>query len=466
MPIDEASFRDALSRCGVLTTEAQDAIIDLQGVDGMTTLAVLPESAIDVMAIAISKMPHTPPLFISQVAVMMMKAMRQWTIWQARQGFVLDHDRYDADEADWMLERIHHEECHPSDDKMPRPPALKNLQGWHSFWKQFDSYCQQVRGQMSLPVAYVYRKHVEVTQEMLDKTDYLNSDLQLMDLVELEGRDYMSDNEKLWGVFSTLVMDGTAWPFIKKFESSKNGRAAILALKGLAEGKASDTTRKSQARSTLRNLQYTGLSGKMTFDSYVEKLQFAFSELQDCAEVVDESQKVDHLLQGLKSDLLSSPASFVMGDERLLNDFEATIGYLKSIIAKKSAYEHGGSRNERGISEAAFGEKKTKKRNENNEGYLSKEAWFALSPSERAERIKQRAASSSPKKRAKTQHGQRAKKSVKAYKREIKALKAKVAASASKDLSSDEDSEPEPAAKASVAHQFGRQAKKVTNKKK
>jgi hypothetical protein len=188
--------------------------------------------------------------------------------------------------------------------------------GWSVFWKQFHSYCQQVRGTMFLPLAYAYRTHVVVTQDIED-SDFANSDLRLMSLVVLDGGDFQNDNAMLWDVLAPLVMDGTAWPFIKKFEGTKNGRAAILTLKSQAEGKASETTRKAEAYSTLDGLQFDNKTRNLTFDSYVAKLQFAFTELHDCNETMAESRKVSYLLRGMKSEMVESAKAYIMGDAEL-----------------------------------------------------------------------------------------------------------------------------------------------------
>jgi hypothetical protein len=174
---------------------------------------------------------------------------------------------------------------------------LKNLSGCHIFWKLFDAYCQQVRGMMFIPITCFNRAHDEATDEMELQEDYPNLDVQLMDLVALLGEDWEIDNALLLGLLCPLLLDGTDWAFIKTFEATKNGRDAIQTLKMQAEGAASDTSCKAIAHALVDKLEYTGKSRNFTYTSYVEKLQWCFSELDIAGAPVDGTRQVHHLLR-------------------------------------------------------------------------------------------------------------------------------------------------------------------------
>lgn len=474
MVVNEATFRDALNLCGVVSEAVRNAICITQGITDMGTFATLSVKEIDAMAVAISKMPRVAgqgQLLIPQVALKNLKAMREWTIWESRKGFVLDHETWDEDELEWQIERMDYEDRVASSkvEASSKPSALKSLTGWRSFWKQFDAYCQQARGTMFLPLAYVYRVNEVVDPQAHLRIDYPNSDVQLTETVALSGKDFKIDNIALWNVLAPLVMDGTAWAFIKSFERSKDGRAAVLALKNQAEGNASEQTRKAEAYKTLQTLQYSGKAKKVSYDNYVEKLQFAFTELLDCGEEMSESRKVNHLLRGIKSDRLNAAFAHITGTPILLNDFNQANAYIKSMMAQMSSFETGDQLDNRGVSGVSTdGDGKGK----SDIAYYEPNEWFALSQEQRAEVLKNRAAKKSGKSGSKKRKGgggnsggnnqgtTTSKKGVKAYRREIKALKAQVAAAGkSGDSSSDDDDEssPDVAGAGGAGNQFGRQ---------
>jgi hypothetical protein len=202
MTVTEASFRAALGRCGIVDAEVRDAICDTQGIVNMLALSQLTSKEIKEMSQTIAKTRRAADedqLIISALSLKKLQAMREWVIWRNRRNIELDHDEFDADNLLWSITRMNYEQRLKDADApdSKEPEKLKNLTGWHIFWKQFDAYCQQVRGTMYIPIAYVYRAHEEATDEMDLREDYPNSDVQLMDLVALLGEDWEIDNALL-----------------------------------------------------------------------------------------------------------------------------------------------------------------------------------------------------------------------------------------------------------------------------
>jgi hypothetical protein len=262
MVVTRASFILALNRCGIVNDDLVSAICDNQGIVKMESLAQLSSKEIDAMAVAITKIPRTPaqgPLVISALSLKKLKAMREFVLWRNRFGFEVDHDDFDEAELVSTLERMNFE-TRVKETDVPGgkvPEKLKGIAKWRPFWKQFDAYCQTIRGTMFLPISYVYREHVEVEEEMFEE-EYLTSDAQFMNTVQLDGDDYKMDNMLLWELLAPLVMDGSAWAFIKHLEKKKDGRAAVFALKEQGDGDAADSTRKAAAYATLNSTTYTG----------------------------------------------------------------------------------------------------------------------------------------------------------------------------------------------------------------
>jgi hypothetical protein len=85
----------------------------------------------------------------------------------------------------------------------------------------------------------------------------------------LNGTHFELDNRTLYDEFKPLVVDGPGWSFIKKFDRTKNGRGAVLALKSQAEGTSAKLTRKQTAYASLASSTYLGPRKGFTFANYV-----------------------------------------------------------------------------------------------------------------------------------------------------------------------------------------------------
>jgi hypothetical protein len=132
----------------------------------------------------------------------------------------------------------------------------------------------------------------------------------------------------------------------KKFDRTKNGRAAVLALKMQAEGTSAKLTRKQAAYASIASSAYLGPRKGFTFASYVALHQAAHNELMDLDEPVSESKKVTDFLKGIRDPVLNTGKSIVLGDPGKLGNFEECQQYLSTIVQNMSAQ----SKNERNVS--------------------------------------------------------------------------------------------------------------------
>jgi hypothetical protein len=338
------SFSNALRTCGVTNHDVIDAITITQGIGNIDIFAKMKLTGIEQMAISVFKTRRTAAqgqLVITQPALELLRSLHEWTKWQLARGLPIDAALFDANALEWIVARVEFEGRNIGEtDPIVLPDKLKNVgnPSWTPFWKQFDTYCSLVRGNyLKLPVAYVYRDHIEVTQDIINKV-YEDSDAELMNTVLLEGKYYNDDNKKLWNILKPLVITGGAWPFVKKFDVTKDGRGAIFLLKGQAEGIASITTRRSTAYGILNSTFYTG-KNKTTFVHYLERLQFAFSELEECGEEQAESRKADILIRNVTSEKLKDAKSHARSDNEMLNNFAMASEYFVTSLAQSLTEE-------------------------------------------------------------------------------------------------------------------------------
>lgn len=340
----DENFLIALEICGIQQNQPlMDAVTVLQGISDVETVMALTNKEFDQLAVAVNKMQvpqGEPPLVLNQITLKRMKAFRLWLIWRERRDMETDPVDFDPDEMQWCLERMAFEERSKSSDTpdQPQPDKLVNIgfDVWQTFWRQLGAYCGTIRGAMMIPIAYVFRAHTVPTDEIL-LAQYGDSDEELMATVKLEGPDYQHDCKMVWMILVRLVGGGSAWPFIKHCEATFDAREAIILLRGQSLGSASDSSRRSRAFGILKTTKYTGKSSRFTFNTFIEKLQYAFTELSETDVPQTETQKVQVLMENVQSDLLMATWPVLLKDEELLGNFGQACAYLTNYLAKMQA---------------------------------------------------------------------------------------------------------------------------------
>jgi hypothetical protein len=93
--------------------------------------------------------------------------------------------------------------------------------------------------------------------------------------------DYVSDTKRLFDILKPLLIAGPGWPFIQPLnkKSSRDGRAAFLAVKRQAEGTSALASRKAASYLVIRKAEFTGRSGAYSLDMYISLHQKAHNEL-------------------------------------------------------------------------------------------------------------------------------------------------------------------------------------------
>jgi hypothetical protein len=436
------SFEQVLIRCGVTNEAVVNALMVTQGLESVHRFVGLTLKEIDSMAYGIAKIHRTAaqgPLIIPVYALRNLKALREWAKWQVARGLPVDADLFLVDQLNWSLVRIDFEDELKDSTEItpPVPSKLKNVghQAWIPFFKEFNTYCTAIRGALKIPIAYVYRDHDIVTQDIFD-AEYKSSDSQLMNTVLLTHPKFDSDNKKLWDILQPLVNGGHAWPFIKRFAKNEDGRAAFLLLKLKAEGSSSVTTRKQKAWSILETTKFTG-KNKFSFENFTERLEYAFSELEECNQEQQESKKVDILLRNINCSMLSSAIDHIIGNVAMMNDFNSACDYCTTFISLKTSLEMTNSTTRK---VSGVGTSETLKMK------YTDEEWREL-----PQAVKDKVAKIRKEKKAKSGNktttstatsSSGGPTSIKGYKRKIKALTKKLAAQESEESGEESDSTP------------------------
>ena len=107
--------------------------------------------------------------------------------------------------------------------------------------------------------------------------------------MELEGPEYVADNERVWKMLKPLVVDGPVWTHIHAWDKMYLSCDAWLALVSQMKGNSAVASRRNAAYAALRMLRYTGQT-KFPFEEFVRHHKEAHVILMDEGEPVPETK--------------------------------------------------------------------------------------------------------------------------------------------------------------------------------
>ena len=394
--MDVLSFRLALTRSGVTQAEALDAIV-AQGFASMNDLKRLTEVEIEAFIKAVNKLPAAFPGGISpQIvygSIKKLKAMRNWAIERDRFGVPIDHAHFTDEEIERILARMD-EEANFAVNKPVTPPLPEKFSSFGPKWREFcdglKGHCAIVRGCMNIPLAYLLRDE-EPTAETLaadaagDVDLFDTSDERLMALVRCAGSEFRQDNKRLWDLLCPLIRSTPAWEYVKTYERACDGQRAFQTLRLRGEGDAAVDARRTKAEATIAKAQFTGKSKRFTLQSYINLLQGAFNELEECGDPYSEKKKVDTFVKGMVGDRMGGVRHHIMGNAVMRQDFQMAYGYVETMENFKSTTDGGGDGFDRNISQVGQTPRRDQKDQKKGKGraYIPPAEWAKLSDEER-----------------------------------------------------------------------------------
>ena len=349
------AFRNALTRMGI-NLPTRTAIIE-NGFITVHDLVSVQDKDLDKLPKHLEawRVPGAPPnaqVRIPFLSLTKLKALRYWVLAQRCIGVDNPNANDFTDEViTETLARMKADgdyKLATEDTDIRKPEKLADLAKWTKFWELLTTYLGRVKGAALTPLSYLVREHEEVTPAHHDAV-YQSLQERLIATTALNGTHFELDNRTLYDEFKPLVVDGPGWSFIKKFDKSKDGRGAVLALKSQAEGTSAKLTRKQAAYASIASSAYLGPRKGFTFATYVTLHQSAHNELLDLDEPVSESKKVTDFLKGIRDPSLNTGKSIVLGDPSKLGDFEECQQYLSTVVQNMSAQ----MKSERQVSSAA-----------------------------------------------------------------------------------------------------------------
>ena len=248
-----APFRSSLQRLGLNHVLAQ-AIMD-QGIVDADSLISLDETAIDALIKHTSKANQNAPQPNVQIrfpftSLLNLKLYRYWCLTRHCIGLNTELNTFTPAELDFIraLYRERKTLKEATEDVEPtKPEPLKDIKkGWVAFWEHWINYISQLRGAADISLLYVFRPEAEVADADYD-AEYADNEACYQRLTMLSGDHYAVDNKVVYNEIKSLVIEGPGWAFIKQYDTSENGREAVLALKAQAEGQSAVLMRKQHA---------------------------------------------------------------------------------------------------------------------------------------------------------------------------------------------------------------------------
>jgi hypothetical protein len=165
----------------------------------------------------------------------------------------------------------------------------------------------------------------------------------------LEVAHFEEDSRAVYDVITSSTLGMTSYAYVKKFEKSRNGRLALLALKLRFGGEAYDLARFNAANEVIQSATFTSPTRKYTYDQHVAKFEDAYNELALLGEPVPEASKVRLFCKSLKEKFMKASAIDTQMNKETASNFEKATAHLKSV--RNLHVVDGADNDERHVSE-------------------------------------------------------------------------------------------------------------------
>jgi hypothetical protein len=301
VPAPVNAFDACLARLGLMPGAI--AYFHAQGLNTKEDFISVPFSSFGDMLSQITNRHITPPgVFIPYTTHHSLKAFRAWLMYRQTRGQDTRTARFQGDDIDdWKGEvsklTTYILELPASTAAVPFLVNINNFQAWEGLLLTYLRQCRSTR--CGVPLVYVIRPHGRVDNHAFG-ADYADVDTDLITTATHTGPEFDVDIHWIYDKLKIIVLkDGPStghFNFIQQFDTSRDGRAAFLALKQQAEGPAAIKLRVQSAYTQIQTARFAGLNRKFTIYQYIGTFQKAYNALSMYGEVVSETKKANHLI--------------------------------------------------------------------------------------------------------------------------------------------------------------------------
>jgi hypothetical protein len=213
------------------------------------------------------------------------------------------------------------------------PPEFKGNVKWKPWKEGVISYFNSSLTKDFIPLSYIIREQDKTQPDIV----YDSEHQRLVAITPHRGTEFKHDNGVVFDFLKTWTINGPAYPWMKQFSITRNGRAAWKALLTYYEGTAARDRVKEAEYASIANAKYYGEKKKFSLETYVNIHQEAYQDLRQNDEVIPEDKRVQDLLTGIKDTSLNAAKQTILAIPELRMDFAATVSHLATSLQMNAA---------------------------------------------------------------------------------------------------------------------------------
>jgi hypothetical protein len=189
---------------------------------------------------------------------------------------------------------------------------------------------------------YVVHPDIEVNPEAEESAEgYETVDQEMTAIAPHAGRSFVNDMHKVWVIMSNICGKHSCFVYSKPALRTMNGRDTYMLLFDHFLGPTNVGNMASAAETKLTGTLYNGEKKSFTWETYVRIHTKQHSVLNGLKYYryagIDDSYKVRHLLNGIKTTELDALKTQVMASPSLCDDFAATVELYSTFINQMKA---------------------------------------------------------------------------------------------------------------------------------
>jgi len=324
-PGADAAFVAVLANF-LFSLQAINAII-ANGVISVNSLVGLTSKDIENIMTIVRK--STPPVVVNYVSQKRLTILAYWANRKHRLAEEINLAAFAEQEAYGNMMN-----SEPDRETMVKePPEFKGNIKWKPWKESVISYFNSSLTKDFIPLSYIIREN----DDPIPGAIYESEHQRLVAIAPLRGTEFKHDNGVVFDFLKTWTINGPAYPWMKQFSTTRNGRAAWMALLAYYEGSAARDRVKEAAYAAIANAKYHGEKKKFSFETYVNIHQEAYQDLRQNDEIIPEDKRVRDLLTGIKDTSLNAAKQTIMAMPTLRADFAATVAHLATSLQMNAA---------------------------------------------------------------------------------------------------------------------------------
>ena len=153
------------------------------------------------------------------------------------------------------------------------------------------------------------------------------------------GEMWKADNAEVFTILERCLLGGPGEVYVKGHARTRNGRQAFLELNGIYDGATVTATKSSSAWKTINSTKFTGKRPNFDFQAYRSVMDEAFRDLHECGTRLNDSDKIQFLLQGREGEEARAIRHRVVNGATTKNNYLEAVLYISNCMANDSIVE-------------------------------------------------------------------------------------------------------------------------------